>query len=484
VITTLKLAQSAPPAPTLANKTADSVTLNTITGAEYSNDGSVWQTSETFSGLTPGTQYSFYARMKEDTTYGASPASPALNVRTYSDAEMLAEGIKLLYPDLNITSDGYIVTVDGNVNSSGPINLEIKLDLTVKWNAGYSSNATGALIKVTGGGTLEIGDGASIVNNADGAKAIESDGDVLVNGGTISANGDGIAIHADGNVIVNGGTVLADGDDGIAISANGNVDVNGGVISANGAGGTAISAGGIVSVDGGAVSANGASGLAIDAVGDVNQNGGIITASDTTGTAIATTSGTVRFISGVQIGGDNGIAKGNVTLNADIEIPSNVTLTFWPESSVSNRGVITNLGVIRMNGGAINNLGTVVNESEIDNGGGEFVNRGTLTNNYDFRNAGGWLQNYGTIDGSSPIDNDGGVIENFGGTFSLTPTGDAVLERDVPASPEEPPSEGGGGDDGDGGGDSGGGGCDTGTGIFWLFAAVFASLGWKRRGKA
>jgi hypothetical protein len=79
---TLKLPQTAPQAPTAANKTAVSVTLDEIEGAEYSMDGSTWQDDESFADLTPNTAYAFYARLKEDDAHEASPPSEALNVAT------------------------------------------------------------------------------------------------------------------------------------------------------------------------------------------------------------------------------------------------------------------------------------------------------------------------------------------------------------------------------------------------------------------
>lgn len=70
-----KAGQLAPSAPTLDAKTAASITLNAIADAEYSIDGVNWQDSVTFNGLTPNTGYTFYARLKENANYNASPLS-------------------------------------------------------------------------------------------------------------------------------------------------------------------------------------------------------------------------------------------------------------------------------------------------------------------------------------------------------------------------------------------------------------------------
>jgi hypothetical protein len=71
-----KQPQTAPAAPTLAHASGNSITLNWIHDAEYrrGSDGA-WQSSMVFTGLTPNTAYTFYARMAETATHYASPAS-------------------------------------------------------------------------------------------------------------------------------------------------------------------------------------------------------------------------------------------------------------------------------------------------------------------------------------------------------------------------------------------------------------------------
>jgi hypothetical protein len=98
-----KAAQSAPYAPALADKTAESVTLNTISeNAEYSKDGITWQDSPIFEGLTSNTAYTFHARIKETDTHSASPASEGLPVTTYAGTEAEL---------LNLTVNGKPVSV-------------------------------------------------------------------------------------------------------------------------------------------------------------------------------------------------------------------------------------------------------------------------------------------------------------------------------------------------------------------------------------
>ena len=62
--------------PTLSAKTTSSLTLNTVQNAEYSKDGTTWQASPVFSGLSAGTEYTLYQRLKatSDGNYEESPA--------------------------------------------------------------------------------------------------------------------------------------------------------------------------------------------------------------------------------------------------------------------------------------------------------------------------------------------------------------------------------------------------------------------------
>jgi len=73
---------AAPAAPTLLSKTHESVTLTAVAGNEYSRDGTVWQTSNIFGGLSADTEYTFYQRTAETDDAAASSASPGLTVRT------------------------------------------------------------------------------------------------------------------------------------------------------------------------------------------------------------------------------------------------------------------------------------------------------------------------------------------------------------------------------------------------------------------
>jgi hypothetical protein len=82
-ITVGKISQSAPAKPTLASKTATSITLAEIAGTQYKiGAGDNWVGSPEFSGLTPDTSYNFYARLAGDETHNPSLSSPVSEITT------------------------------------------------------------------------------------------------------------------------------------------------------------------------------------------------------------------------------------------------------------------------------------------------------------------------------------------------------------------------------------------------------------------
>ncbi len=70
-----KLEQDVPAAPAVADKTSTSIRITEIPGAEYKMGEDAWTDDPHFTGLSPGTEYTFYARYAESTTHHASGAS-------------------------------------------------------------------------------------------------------------------------------------------------------------------------------------------------------------------------------------------------------------------------------------------------------------------------------------------------------------------------------------------------------------------------
>ena len=79
---TVKKKYDKPSAPTLASKTTTTVTLNKVTGCQYSKDGVNWQNSNVFTGLTPNTQYTFYVKKIANGYWLESDKSAGLVVKT------------------------------------------------------------------------------------------------------------------------------------------------------------------------------------------------------------------------------------------------------------------------------------------------------------------------------------------------------------------------------------------------------------------
>ncbi|WP_010502592.1 S-layer homology domain-containing protein [Paenibacillus elgii] len=74
---------AAPSAPVASSVTPTSITLQPVSGQEYSMDGGLtWHNSPTFNGLTPDTDYTFVTRVKATATQMASAVSPATTIRT------------------------------------------------------------------------------------------------------------------------------------------------------------------------------------------------------------------------------------------------------------------------------------------------------------------------------------------------------------------------------------------------------------------
>jgi len=78
---------AAPAAPTMASRTATSITLGTIAGAQYAINTvnavpGTWQSTAVFGGLSANTPYYFFARIGETATHFASPESLSREIFT------------------------------------------------------------------------------------------------------------------------------------------------------------------------------------------------------------------------------------------------------------------------------------------------------------------------------------------------------------------------------------------------------------------
>ena len=151
------------------------------------------------------------------------------------------------------------VTVDSRITVSGNVNLLLCDGATLNTNNG---------LIVPDGSKLTIweqsrgGDGKLTAKNG-GIQSVAM-GNIVINGGTITATGSNGGAGIGGSVTINGGTITANGSDGGA-GIGGSVTINGGTVNATGGNGGA-GIGGSVTINGGTVTAQagGSSALTIE----------------------------------------------------------------------------------------------------------------------------------------------------------------------------------------------------------------------------
>ncbi|SFF26261.1 S-layer homology domain-containing protein [Paenibacillus algorifonticola] len=112
----------APAAPVEVSKTATSITLQAVTGQEYSIDGGVtWQDSSTFAGLMPGTDYTIVTRVKATATQLASAISTGTVIRTVASnagLEDLTLSSGTLSPAVAADTTNYTTSVPNSVSDT------------------------------------------------------------------------------------------------------------------------------------------------------------------------------------------------------------------------------------------------------------------------------------------------------------------------------------------------------------------------------
>ena len=157
--TVTKATQTAPTAPTMANNTSTSITLNTVTGCEYRRDGGTPQTSTLFGGLTPSTSYNFDQRRAETATHLASPWSTAVPFSTTAPEHI---------PVTNVTGVPTTATATLPLTLTGTVVPSNATNQTIVWSvqsAGTTgATITGSTLNTTGDGTVTVL--ATIVNGA------------------------------------------------------------------------------------------------------------------------------------------------------------------------------------------------------------------------------------------------------------------------------------------------------------------------------
>ncbi len=117
-----------PEKPIVQSKSLTSVTLKSVAGAEYSMDGTTWTESNTFTGLTENTEYSFYIKRKADGYYRESDPSEATIVKT-DESFISITGIELNKSELEMMVDDS-ESLTATLEPADPSNDDLKWSST------------------------------------------------------------------------------------------------------------------------------------------------------------------------------------------------------------------------------------------------------------------------------------------------------------------------------------------------------------------
>lgn len=139
---TKKTGTTAPAAPTAAtaNIKDTEITLDTVTDCEYSKDGTVWQDSPKFTGLTPNTAYTFYQRVKASDNIEASDSSTGATITTLKTS-LNSAVLTVTLPSGGYTYDGTAKepTVSVTLNSANIAASQYDVSYTNNVNAGTAT---------------------------------------------------------------------------------------------------------------------------------------------------------------------------------------------------------------------------------------------------------------------------------------------------------------------------------------------------------
>ena len=126
---------AAPAAPTSASATATTITLNAVSGYQYSLGGTYWQDTTTFHNLVAGSTYTFYQRVAETATTLASAASAGANLST----------LPALSGTINVSGEArYGLTMTASLSGSNNTGT-----LTYTWKRGNTVAGTGTFYAVS-----------------------------------------------------------------------------------------------------------------------------------------------------------------------------------------------------------------------------------------------------------------------------------------------------------------------------------------------
>lgn len=214
-----------PTAPLKLTKTADSITItNSYSGCEFSVDGTSWNDTGAFSGLTAGTAYSVQVRVKAtDSSFKSASMTQVVTTvagdgsTTVKPGESVEVGAP---PKTTVTNDGEKVTITtGGTTTTVTPAKEVEV--------GGDGSVT-----VPGGSTIKPGNGGPDITVGPGnGGTIGGNGEITIPGGgtaqvgtspsttiTVPEGGGTIKPKPDGTVDVPGGSIVQTGENGPEIT--------------------------------------------------------------------------------------------------------------------------------------------------------------------------------------------------------------------------------------------------------------------------
>lgn len=240
-------------APFVSIKTANSITLTPIEGAEYGiKEGSEykWQASNVFAGLDSYTTYTFVIRYKATENAQASEASDEMIATTFmSEKDSYTVDVARLTEKTYVEAHNGTISVEGNIltlDKSGTYTVTGKNEnLTIHANEDVTIILDDAIIKgltVDGDITLQLNGTSKIVSTQKEQSGVVVEGTLTITAGTDKTGsvtiqgGDNAAGITAEEVVITGGTAdIQGGRDASGIEA-GTVTITGGTVSVAGQG--------------------------------------------------------------------------------------------------------------------------------------------------------------------------------------------------------------------------------------------------------
>lgn len=241
-------------------------------------------------------------------------------------------GLELFGSTTLLLKDNSYLEAEGKASSGKYVGCAIvsENEIKVTGNAVIKATAYGAAVSTWGN---VIADGGKIIADSKNSNGIYADRNINIsNGAEIEAKGYWPALFGDKGVAINGSTVKAEATNDVAIFSCGNVEVKASVINAKGAEGySGIKANGTASV----------SGSWVETSGDETFENAITNS--------------------VLFNGKTGKTIGNLSVNGNVTIADDMTLTIPKETSITVPAgkTFTNHGTIQVDGTFTNNGTTI-----------------------------------------------------------------------------------------------------------------------------